>query len=266
MLNYYAQISPVLLPHLKDRCVTRIRWPHGVQEELLREEHAGRHAVLGAYGEGPDDRLARPQSAGDTLVFPIVDDLATLTWLVNLAALELHVHQWTVGRNGRPRQRRPAGHRPRPRRAGRPARVLPGGAAGARQAGRARPGRPAGHQRQQGPAPVRRPAEAAALGRVHRAGEGGRRGAPGRAPQAGHRDDDQGPSRPARCSWTGRRTPARRPRSRRTRCAAGSARRWRPRSPGPRSRRAPTTRSGSSSSPSSEVLDRVADRGDLFAA
>jgi bifunctional non-homologous end joining protein LigD len=34
-------------------------------------------------------------------VFPIVDDLATLTWLVNLAALELHVHQWTVDRRGR---------------------------------------------------------------------------------------------------------------------------------------------------------------------
>jgi bifunctional non-homologous end joining protein LigD len=40
---------------------------------------------------------------GDHLVFPIVDDLATLTWLANLAALELHVHQWTVGRNGQPR-------------------------------------------------------------------------------------------------------------------------------------------------------------------
>ena len=40
---------------------------------------------------------------GDHLDFPIVDDLATLTWLANLAALELHVHQWTVGRNGQPR-------------------------------------------------------------------------------------------------------------------------------------------------------------------
>jgi bifunctional non-homologous end joining protein LigD len=40
---------------------------------------------------------------GDRLVFPIIDDLATLTWAANLAALELHVHQWTVGRNGRPR-------------------------------------------------------------------------------------------------------------------------------------------------------------------
>ena len=38
------------------------------------------------------------------LRFPIIDSLATLTWLVNLASLELHVHQWTVARNGRPRK------------------------------------------------------------------------------------------------------------------------------------------------------------------
>ncbi len=37
------------------------------------------------------------------LTFPVIDSLATLTWLVNLAALELHVHQWTVTRQGRPR-------------------------------------------------------------------------------------------------------------------------------------------------------------------
>ena len=33
VLNYYAQISPTLLPHLRDRPVTRIRWPHGVQDK-----------------------------------------------------------------------------------------------------------------------------------------------------------------------------------------------------------------------------------------
>jgi bifunctional non-homologous end joining protein LigD len=40
---------------------------------------------------------------GDRLVFPIIDDLATLTWAANLAALELHVHQWTVTKQGKPR-------------------------------------------------------------------------------------------------------------------------------------------------------------------
>ena len=40
MLNYYARIAPVLLPHLEDRAVTRIRWPHGVQESSFFEKNA----------------------------------------------------------------------------------------------------------------------------------------------------------------------------------------------------------------------------------
>lgn len=109
VLNYYAQVAPVMLPHLKDRCVTRIRWPHGVQDASFFEKNtpAGtpswvRTAKVPTTGSRAQSGSAR--SGGDTLVFPIVDDLATLTWLVNLAALELHVHQWTVGRNGQPRR------------------------------------------------------------------------------------------------------------------------------------------------------------------
>ena len=70
-------IAPVLLPHLRDRAVTRVRWPHGVDEaELLREEHPGGHAVVGAHRRGADDRLAGASRHGDVLVFPVVDDLA----------------------------------------------------------------------------------------------------------------------------------------------------------------------------------------------
>jgi bifunctional non-homologous end joining protein LigD len=104
VLNYYAQISPTLLPHLRDRPVTRIRWPHGVQDKSFFEKNVPpgtpswvRTAKVPTTGSRGSSRN------GDTLVFPIIDDLATLTWLVNLAALELHVHQWTVARNGRPR-------------------------------------------------------------------------------------------------------------------------------------------------------------------
>ena len=72
--------------------------------QLLREERPRRYAVLGAAPRG-SRRPGRGATSrhGDHLEFPIVDDLATLTWLANLAALELHVHQWTVGRNGQPR-------------------------------------------------------------------------------------------------------------------------------------------------------------------
>jgi bifunctional non-homologous end joining protein LigD len=109
VLNYYAQVAPVLLPHLKDRAVTRIRWPHGVADKSFFEKNtpAGtpswvRTAKVPTTGSRGSSRSANSRG-GDHLVFPIVDDLATLTWLVNLAALELHVHQWTVNRTGRPR-------------------------------------------------------------------------------------------------------------------------------------------------------------------
>lgn len=109
VLNYYAQISPVLLPHLRDRAVTRIRWPHGTQDMSFFEKNAPsgtpswvRTVTVPTTGSRGPSSSARSRG-GDTLVFPVVDDLATLTWLANLAALELHVHQWKVGRNGRPR-------------------------------------------------------------------------------------------------------------------------------------------------------------------
>ena len=104
VLNYYAQVAPVLLPHLKDRAVTRIRWPHGVADKSFFEKNtpAGTPSWV-RTAKVPTTGSRGSSRHGDHLVFPIVDDLATLTWLVNLAALELHVHQWTVNRAGRPR-------------------------------------------------------------------------------------------------------------------------------------------------------------------
>jgi bifunctional non-homologous end joining protein LigD len=103
-LNYYARVAPVMLPHLADRAVTRIRWPHGVEDMSFFEKNIPGGTPSWVRTVTVPTTGSRTASKEDgTLTFPIVDDLATLTWLVNLAALELHVHQWTVGRNGRPR-------------------------------------------------------------------------------------------------------------------------------------------------------------------
>jgi len=103
VLNYYARVAPVLLPHLADRAVTRIRWPHGVGDASFFEKNtpAGtprwvRTVTVPTTGSRTADKRE------GTLTFPVVDDLATLTWLVNLAALELHVHQWRVDDDGGP--------------------------------------------------------------------------------------------------------------------------------------------------------------------
>ena len=103
VLSYYAQIAPVLLPHLKDRAVTRIRWPHGVGDMSFFEKNAPAGTPSWVRTVTVPTTGSRTGAGDGTLTFPIVEDLATLTWMVNLAALELHVHQWTVGRNGRPR-------------------------------------------------------------------------------------------------------------------------------------------------------------------
>jgi len=104
VLSYYAQIAPVLLPHLADRAVTRIRWPHGVDDASFFEKNVPSGTPSWVRTVTVPTTGSRTASKEDgTLTFPVVDDLPTLTWLVNLAALELHVHQWTVGRDGRPR-------------------------------------------------------------------------------------------------------------------------------------------------------------------
>jgi bifunctional non-homologous end joining protein LigD len=104
VLNYYAQISPVILPLLKDRPVTRVRWPHGVERDRFFEKNAPAGTPSWVRTADVPTTGSRGESRhGDRLVFPIIDDLATLTWAANLAALELHVHQWTVDAKGRPR-------------------------------------------------------------------------------------------------------------------------------------------------------------------
>jgi bifunctional non-homologous end joining protein LigD len=102
LLNYYAQIAPVLLPHLADRAVTRIRWPHGVAKNSFYEKNVPGGTPSWVHTVSVPTSGSRTDGESGTIDFPIVDDLATLTWLIQLAAIELHVHQWTVDADGRP--------------------------------------------------------------------------------------------------------------------------------------------------------------------
>ncbi len=101
VLNYYAQISPLMLPHLKARAVTRIRWPHGTGDASFFEKNLPSGAPSWLKTVTVPTTGSRG-GKGDKIVFPIVEDLATLTYLANLASLELHVHQWTVSAKGKP--------------------------------------------------------------------------------------------------------------------------------------------------------------------
>src|ERR1700748_1045094 len=92
VIDYYTRLAPVLLPHLRDRALTRIRYPNGVDAALCFEKTA----PAGTPSWVRLETLPVPGStmSRETIDFVVVDQLETLVWLANLAALELHTPQW----------------------------------------------------------------------------------------------------------------------------------------------------------------------------
>jgi bifunctional non-homologous end joining protein LigD len=84
-IDYYIRVSPVLLPHLKDRPITLKRYPNGVDGMFFYEKQCPPHR--------PDwiKTHAVPRSAGGNIDYCVMNNLSALVWAVNLADLELHV-------------------------------------------------------------------------------------------------------------------------------------------------------------------------------
>ena len=99
VIDYYTAVADVLLPQLRDRVVTRIRYPEGIGGERFFEKNAPRYmpewirqfTISASPGTGKAAKQVR---------YPVIDDLAGLLWMANQAALELHTPQWHVGPRG----------------------------------------------------------------------------------------------------------------------------------------------------------------------
>ncbi len=100
IIAYYTAIAPHLLPLLEGRPVTRKRWVEGVgtadapvdafftkQLEPGAPSWIPRHEIR--HSDGPKE-------------YPLVEDVPTLVWLAQVAAIELHVPQWRFGSDGLP--------------------------------------------------------------------------------------------------------------------------------------------------------------------
>jgi bifunctional non-homologous end joining protein LigD len=84
VIDYYAAIAPQLLPHLAGRPLTVTRWPDGVEGKSFFQKQAPAHR-LGWV------RTASLPAQGKSIDYILADDEPTLVWLANLAAIELHV-------------------------------------------------------------------------------------------------------------------------------------------------------------------------------
>ena len=99
VIDYYRRVAPVMLPQLRDRPVTQIRFPDGLGGDRFYQKNASdympewiRHFEISA---SPGSN--KPTKQVD---YPVIDDEAGLVWFANQAALELHTPQYRLGPRG----------------------------------------------------------------------------------------------------------------------------------------------------------------------
>jgi bifunctional non-homologous end joining protein LigD len=98
VIAYYAAVAEAMLPYTRDRAATRKRWVDGVGTE----KKPGMMFFQKNLDDSTPDWVKRRtiQHRDHSNEYPLVNDLATLTWLAQIAALEIHVPQWRFGRTG----------------------------------------------------------------------------------------------------------------------------------------------------------------------
>ena len=86
LIQYYANVAPALLPHLHDRAMVMKRYPHGAGGGFFFMKRA------------PEPRpewieiCSIHHSSGKVIDFPMIQDLASLLWVINLGCIDLN--QW----------------------------------------------------------------------------------------------------------------------------------------------------------------------------
>lgn len=83
VVDYYARIAPVILPHLKDRPLTLKRYPDGVDQDFFYEKHCPSHRPKWI-------ETTKVTGGEKTVTFCMANSVPSLIWLANLASLELH--------------------------------------------------------------------------------------------------------------------------------------------------------------------------------
>lgn len=85
VIEYYARIAPVMIPHLAGRCITLKRFPDGVEHDGFFEKRCPQHRPQWVgTAVGPGDR-------NGGIGYCRLEEPAALVWAANMAALELHV-------------------------------------------------------------------------------------------------------------------------------------------------------------------------------
>ena len=86
LLQYYADVAHVLLPHVRDRAMVMKRYPHGAAGPFffMKRAPSPRPSWIRTCSIAHD--------SGNIIDFPVIDDRASLMWVINLGCIDLN--QW----------------------------------------------------------------------------------------------------------------------------------------------------------------------------
>ena len=86
LIQYYADVAPVLLPHVQDRAMVMKRYPNGAHGDFFFMKRAP--------APRPDwiEICNIEHSSGNVIDFPMIQDLPSLLWVINLGCIDLN--QW----------------------------------------------------------------------------------------------------------------------------------------------------------------------------
>ena len=86
LIQYYADVAPVLLPHIRDRAMVMKRYPHGAAGAFffMKRAPSPRPAWIRT--------CAIDHDSGNVIDFPVIDDVPSLLWVINLGCIDLN--QW----------------------------------------------------------------------------------------------------------------------------------------------------------------------------
>jgi bifunctional non-homologous end joining protein LigD len=84
LLQFYMDISPALLPHLADRAMVMKRYPNGIAGDFffMKRAPSPRPAWI--------ETCAIEHDSGNVIDFPVIQDLASLLWVINLGCIDLN--------------------------------------------------------------------------------------------------------------------------------------------------------------------------------
>ncbi|MDQ2712040.1 MAG: non-homologous end-joining DNA ligase [Acidobacteriota bacterium] len=84
LLLYYAAVAPVLIPHLTERAMVMKRYPNGIEGKFFFMKRTPEYK--------PEwlETCSIEHGSGSIIDFPVVQDLASLLWIVNLGCIDLN--------------------------------------------------------------------------------------------------------------------------------------------------------------------------------